>query len=205
MTNNRSEEFDRARAQMHNANRTAPEPVEDNNALSGNPPRFVAPPSEVQSTTQQTNNQADVSGGEMSVLDFMQAASQPKFTDKLWVSKGKKIKVKKFTKGELDRISAPLFKRTMKLDLAKMGNSKEGNSMNVDISMDLFMEMEKLLVEIGMCHYVDNRGNSVINRDYIDNVMTDDDFKELSVLIKEVNPRALMAGMESQEVAGTKK
>ena len=204
---NRNEELDRARAQMQNAGRSAPQPVEDDSsapsAQPSAPPRFVSQPSQEMAPS---NNSQDMSAGEMSVLDFMQAAAQPKFADKFWASKGKKIKVKKFSKGELDRISSPLFKRTMKLDLSKMGNSKDAGSMNVDISMDLFMEMEKLLVEIGMCYYVDNRNQPVITREYIDTSMTDDDFKELSALIKEVNPKALVAGMESQqEIADAKK
>jgi hypothetical protein len=199
---NRNEEFEKARLQMQNAQRGAPQPVEDEVAVPASPARFVAPGASPQPVSQVADAS---SAGEMTVVDFLQAASQSKFVDKVWASKGKRVKIKKFTKGELDRISSPLFKRTMKLDLSKMGGGKD-SAMNVDISMDLFMEMEKILVEVGMSYYTDNRGQQVITREYIDNVMTDEDFKELATIIKEVNPKALVAGIESQqEVAETKK
>lgn len=205
--NNRSEDFEKAKAQMRSAARTSPEAVEEEETVgtaTGAPARFVAPQAQGMPANNMVDNGANaMSSGEVTVVDFLQAASQPKFIDKVWASKGKTIKIKKFTKGELDRISSPLFKRTMKLDLAKMGAA--GGSMNVDISMDLFMEMEKILVEIGMSYYVHNN-QPVITREYIDNVMTDEDFKELSALVKEVNPKALMAGVEGQqEVADAKK
>lgn len=206
--NNRTEDFEKAKAQMRSAQRTSPEAVEEEQeGAPAAPARFVAPQAQgVPANTMMengTNNMSNISSGEVTVVDFLQAASQPKFIEKVWASKGKTLKIKKFTKGELDRISSPLFKRTMKLDLAKMGAA--GGAMNVDISMDLFMEMEKILVEIGMSYYTHNN-QPVITREYIDNVMTDDDFKELSALVKEVNPKALMAGVEGQqEVADAKK
>jgi len=194
---NRTEELARAREMMQQSTITAPEPYQEETNMSENSIPNMQP------TMNQPQAQPS-NGGAMTVMDFMSLASSNKFVDKLWESKGKTVQIKKFTKGDLDRISSPLLRKTMKLDLNTAGQKEQ--QMNLDISMDIFSEMEKIMVEIGLSAYKDNRGQPVITRSYIDDVMTDEDFKELVGLVKEVNPKAMIASAQtSQELEATKK
>ena len=195
----RTEELARAREQMNTAAVNAPEPYEEETNMSDNsiprPPVTTQVPSQTSDST---------SGGAMTIMDFMDLANSSKFVDKLWTSKGKTVQIKKFTKGDLDKISAPLLRKTMKLDLNTAG--KKNQQMNLDISMDIFGEMEKIMLEIGLSAYQNDRGQAVINRTYIDDVMTDEDFKEIIAIVKEVNPKAMIATADTgEEIEATKK
>lgn len=136
---------------------------------------------------------------EMTIDDFMSAANRDPFVVKEWKTKGKIIRVKKFCKGELDRISSPLLSRSVSLDVA--GGDKKGGGMptKLEISLETFLEMEKIMVELGMSYYKDQNGKPIINRVYIDKVMSDNEFKELSAIIQEVNPNALQASAKREE------
>ena len=197
---NRNDELTRAREQMRQAEPKKPEPYQEETDMSENSTPMA--PMTPNMPTQENNT--TMTGGAMTIMDFMDLANSSKFVDKLWKSKGKTVQIRKFTKGDLDKISAPLLRKTMKLDLNTAG--KKDQQMNLDISMDIFGEMEKIMVEIGLSSYKDSRGACVINRTYIDDVMTDEDFKELVELVKEVNPKAMIATAEAnEEIAEAKK
>lgn len=200
---NRTDELARAREEMKKAKITAPEPYIEETDMTDHSSIPVQPHTHEQQHEPQQHASA-TSSGAMTVLDFMNLASASKYVDKLWESKGKTVQIKKFTKGDLDKISAPLLKKTMKLDLNTAGQREQ--QMNLDISMDIFSEMEKIMLEIGLSAYKDNRNQPVITRGYIDDVMTDEDFKDLVALVKEVNPKAMAASVEaSKETEEAKK
>jgi hypothetical protein len=196
--NNRDEELAKARAQMNQTPLQPPRPFEEE-------PVSNSIPNQPQMQSPQNMNNGGVADA-MTVVDFLNAANAPQYVDKYWASKGKKVQIKKFKKGDLDKISAPLMSKTMKLDLNAAAAGSKNQTMNLDLSMGVFNEMEKIMVELGMSAYKDGRGQPVINREYIDNVMPEDDFKELSDLIREVNPKALMGGATmAQDTEDTKK
>lgn len=196
--------LEKARAQMRTAQVSAPEEMPDipEEQMQTTAPRPISSGHQVASQPverPETGSDA-LNGGEVTVMDFMQATRAVQFVDQLWPSKGKVIKVKKFSKGELDKISAPFFQKTLKLDLTQFGGNQGNNvPMNFDLSMALFSEMEKVMVELGLSFYKDSRGEPVINRNYIDNFMSSEDFQELSTIVQRVNPNALMTSVRQQE------
>jgi len=197
-------DLEKAREEMRNATPQAPRPYQEDTTIMSNDQVPTMPTMQPIAQPQQPQN---VNAAEaMTVADFLSAANSPMFVDKLWESKGKKVQIKKFKKGDLDKISAPLLSKTMKLDLNSAASGGKAQEMNLDISMSVFSDMEKIMVELGMSAYKDGRGQAVINRDYIDNVMPEDDFKELSALIREVNPKALMGNIDAvKDTEATKK
>lgn len=194
----REEELAKAREAMRSVQPTPPEPYKENTEMSNNSIPAQQPMQQPMQQPAQSNNN-------ITVLDFLNAANAPKFVDKNWASKGKTVQIKKFTKGDLDKISSPLLRKTMRLDLnAAAGKGQQ--AMNMDVSMDVFTEMEKIMVEIALSSYLDGKNKPVISREYIDNVMTDEDFKELVGIIREVNPKAMMATLDTpEETEATKK
>lgn len=193
-------ELDKARMQLRNARVGAPEELPDDEPQM-NSGAYSQPQIPVVSEGNEVAPQLDIPvGGEVTVLDFMQATKTIQYVDMPWPSKKKTVKIKKFCKGELDKISSPFFSKTLKLDLTQLGGKQGGATpMNFDVSMELFAEMEKNMVELGMSFYKDNKGNQIITRHYIDNFMSSEDFQELSGIIQKVNPNALMTSVKQQE------
>jgi hypothetical protein len=193
---NQNNDLEKARAQMRNAQVTPPEELPEDQ------PRMPqGPATSHQSEMVEEDSMSNIpTGGEVTVMDFMQATRSIHYIDMPWPSKGKTVKIKKFCKGELDKISAPFFQKTLKLDLTQFGGQGgKSTPMNFDISMELFGEMEKNMVELGLSFYKDNKGNPIINRKYIDEFMSSEDYQELSGIIQKVNPSALMTNVKQQE------
>lgn len=135
---------------------------------------------------------------EMTVNDFLSApTARQQYVDKLWKSKNRIIKIKKFTKGETDRISSPLMQKSVAIEISDDKDTKNKKTPKLDVSMETFIEMEKIMVELGMSYYKQN-GKQVIDRAYIDKVLVEDEFKELSALVQEVNPNAMSATATSK-------
>lgn len=101
------------------------------------------------------------------------------------------MKIKKFTKGDNDRVSSPLMKKSVSVEISDEDEATKAKP-RLDISMETFIEMEKIMVELGLSYYQkDNK--QLIDRAYIDKVLTGEEFKELAGLIREVNPEAISA------------
>jgi hypothetical protein len=137
------------------------------------------------------NFNADGDAIEMSVDDFLAATKREHYVSKLWKSKNRILKVKKFTKGDNDRVSSPLMKKSVSVEISDEDEATKAKP-RLDISMETFIEMEKIMVELGLSYYQkDNK--PLIDRAYIDKVLTGEEFKELADLIREVNPEAISA------------
>jgi len=140
---------------------------------------------------------------EMTVDDFLAATKREAFVSKMWTSKNRVLKIKKFTKGDNDRVSSPLMKKSVSVEISDEEGEKKSKP-KLDISMETFIEMEKIMVELGLSYYQKD-GKALIDRAYIDKVLTGEEFKELVDIIKEVNPEAISATAKLEKNEQVKK
>lgn len=183
----------KAKAMMEKSTVSAPEKViEEKAAISAEAQAEIEMVSRGQDMS---SSSSGVDFPAMTVNDFLSTANREPFVDVPWKAKGKMLKIKKFTKGDLDVIAAPLMKKTISV---KMEQGEKAQLPTLDVSMEIFGKMEKKTVEIGMSYYKKD-GVAVIDEAYIDKVMTDDVFKELSAIIQEVNPNALISSAKTVE------
>jgi len=183
-----NKELEMAKAAMKNSQTTAP--VEYKNE---EPEISAEEKVELEMANRGTDMPESMDMAEITVTDFLETAKRDAYVLKEWKEKNKKIKIKKFTKGDLDRVSSPLMKKTISV---KMEVDQKNQTPTLDISMETFGLMEKIMVEVGLSYY-QSENQPVITMAYIDKVMTDDVFKELSALVLEVNPNAMAASAKT--------
>jgi hypothetical protein len=194
------DEVERARMAMNGAKGSLPEEYKEKNSSSELSAEERA---ELNSPVASVGSFSNGEAVEMTVDDFLAATKRDHYVSKTWESKKRIVKIKKFTKGDNDRVSSPLMKKTVAIEISDDKDPSKSKP-KLDVSMETFTEMEKIMVEVGLSYYQkDNR--PLIDRAYIDKVLTADEFKELVTLVQEVNPEAMAASAKVEKNEQLKK